>query len=96
MSKRRKYNEEFKREAVKQLELRGDRSVRDVAEALGVAENLLYSWRKTYTDVSATVRAERGETADEELKRLRREVHQLRRDKEILKKATVFFAKETS
>jgi transposase len=36
---------------------------------------------------------ERGETPAEELKRLRREVAQLKRDKEILKKAAVFFAK---
>ncbi len=96
MGKRRKYTEEFKREAVRQLETRGDRPARDVAESLGVAENLLYSWRRKYADVTETVRAERGETPDEELKRLRREVHQLRRDKEILKKAAAFFAKETS
>ena len=96
MGKRRKYTEEFKREAVRQLETRGDRSARDVVESLGVAENLLYSWRRKYADVTETVRAERGETPDEELKRLRREVHQLRRDKEILKKAAAFFAKETS
>jgi transposase len=40
------------------------------------------------------VRKERGETPEEELKRLRRENAQLKRDKEILKKATAFFAKE--
>ena len=96
MGKRRKYTEEFKREAVRQLETRGDRSARDVAESLGVAENLLYTWRRKYADVTKAVRAERGETPEEELRRLRREVHQLRRDKEILKKAAAFFAKETS
>lgn len=96
MAKRRKYTEEFKREAVRQLLTRGDRTCAAVAEGLGVAENLLHAWRKRYGDVAVAVRRERGETPEEELKRLRREVAQLRRDKEILKKAAAFFAKESS
>ncbi len=94
MSKHRKYTEEFRREAVRVVENRGNRTVRDVAESLGIADTLLHSWRVKYADTAASVREERGETPEEELKRLRAEVAQLKRDREILKKAAAFFAKE--
>jgi transposase len=94
MGKRRKYTDEFKREAVRVMETRGDRTVADVAESLGVQENLLHSWKRTFTDTVEEVRQQRGETPEEELKRLRRENAQLKRDQEILKKAAAFFAKE--
>lgn len=96
MAKRRTYTDEFRREAVRVMMTRGERSVADVAASLGVAENLLHLWRKKYPDTAAAVRRERGETPEDELKRLRREVVQLKRDKEILKKAAAFFAKEDS
>jgi transposase len=94
MGKRKRYTEEFKREAVRLVETRGERTIADVAQSLAVAENLLHTWKRAYADTAAEVRQERGETPEEELKRLRREVFQLRRDKEILKKAAAFFAKE--
>jgi transposase len=94
MGKRRKYTEEFKREAVRLMEARGERTIADVAESLGVADNLLHSWKRTYADTAAEIREQRGETPEEELKRLRRENVQLKRDQEILKKAAAFFAKE--
>jgi transposase len=67
------------------MEARGERTIADIAESLGIAENLLHNWRKIYSDTAETVRKERGETAEDELKRLRRENAQLKRDKEILK-----------
>ena len=91
----RKHTESFKREAVRQLELRGERSAREVATSLEVRENQLYQWRQVYADAAAAGRAERGETLEEEVKRLRREVAALRKDKEILKKAAAFFAQES-
>ena len=96
MGKRRTYTDEFRREAVRMMMTRGERSVADVASSLGVAESLLHLWRKKYPDTAQAVRRERGETPEDELKRLRREVAQLKRDKEILKKAAAFFAKEDS
>lgn len=91
---RKKYTEEFKREAVRQLELRGDRTAGAVATSLGVHEGQLYAWRKKYGDTAAQAREERGESPEQEVKRLRRENAYLRRQQEILKKATAFFAKE--
>ena len=96
MAKRRKYTDDFKREAVRLMETRGERTVADVAESLGVNEGLLHDWKKRFGDVADDVRRERGETPEDELKRLRRENAQLKRDKEILKKAAAFFAKEGS
>ena len=84
---RKKYSEEFKREAVKLLETRGERTVADVAASIGVAKNLLHSWRHRYADTAAQIRQERGETPEEELKRLRRENYRLKMEREILKKA---------
>jgi transposase len=89
MGKRRRHTEEFKREAVRLMETRGERTITEVAESLGIAENMLHSWRKTYSDTTEAIRKERGETPDDELKRLRREVAQLKRDKEILKQKRI-------
>ena len=94
MAKRKRHTEEFKREAVRLMETRGDRSIADVAEGLGVLTNQLYDWRHKFGDVRQAVRDERGETPEDELKRLRREVARLKRDREILVKAAAFFAKE--
>ena len=91
----RKHTERFKREAVRQLEMRGERSAREVAASLGVRENQLYQWRQTYADAADAAREERGETLEEEVQRLRREVVALRKDKEILTKAAAFVAQES-
>jgi transposase len=95
--KRKKHPEEFKREAVRLLEARGERTVADVAASLGVAENLLHVWRKKYGSAAEEQRRERGgETAEDELKRLRRENAQLRQEREVLKKSVAFFVRDRS
>ena len=95
--KRKKHAEEFKREAVRLLETRGERTVADVAAGLGVAQNLLHSWKRRYGTAAEQVRRERGgETPEEELKRLRREVTQLRQERDILKKSVAVFARDRS
>lgn len=95
--KRKKHAEEFKREAVRLLEGRGERTIADVAASLGVAENLLHAWKRAYGSAAEQVRKERGgETPEEELKRLRREVTQLRQEREVLKKSVAVFARDRS
>jgi transposase len=95
--KRQKHTEEFKREAVRLLENRGERTVADVAASLGVAENLLHAWKRKLGSAAEQVRRDRGgETPDEELKRLRREVTQLRQERDILKKSVAVFASDRS
>jgi transposase len=84
--KRKKHAEEFKREAVRLLETRGERTVADVAASLAVAQNLLHSWKRKYGSAAEEVRRERGgETQEEEVKRLRREVTQLKQERDVLK-----------
>ena len=95
--KRKKHPEEFKREAVRLLETRGERTVADVAASLGVAENLLQAWRHKYGKAVEQQRIERGgETPEEELKRLRRENTQLKQEREVLKKSVAFFVRDRS
>ncbi|EGV33432.1 transposase IS3/IS911 family protein [Thiorhodococcus drewsii AZ1] len=93
---RRQYTEDFKREAVKLVEEQG-RGVAEVARSLGVHRSQIERWRIQYGQVSSSAGAGhlKGEEA-EELKRLRAEVKQLRMEREILKKAAAFFAKESS
>ena len=95
--KRKRHPEDFKREAVRLLETRGERTVADVAASLGVAENLLHVWKRKYGSSVELQRRERGgETPEEELKRLRRENAQLRQEREVLKKSVAFFARDRS
>lgn len=95
--KRKKHSEEFKREAVRLLENRGERTVADVAASVGVAENLLHAWKRKLGSAAEQVRRERGgETPEDELKRLRREVTQLRQERDILKKSVAVFARDRS
>jgi len=92
--KRRAYTKEFKVETVR-LVLEGGRSVPDVARDLELTESALRLWVH-----QAQVDAGRGQPGElttaerEELQRLRREVKTLRLEREILKKAAAFFAKE--
>ena len=87
----RKYSNEFKLEAVRMCEVE-DISVRQVAKELGISENTLYGWVAKYGKQSDGSRVTPDE--HEELIRLRREVRRLREEREILKKATIFFMKE--
>jgi len=86
---RNKYDEEFKKNAVK-LSYASPKSIRQAAEDLGISENRLYAWRKKYTaDGDKT----RFATMEEEMKALRLENAQLKMERDMLKKATAYFAK---
>jgi len=85
---RANYDEEFKKNAVK-LSYASPKSVKRVAEDLGVAEGLLYRWRKKYTaDGDKT----RYATLEEENKALKLENANLKMEADMLKKATAYFA----
>ena len=90
----RPYPSEFRREAVSLVKVSG-RSVREVAAELGVSAESLRIWiRQDQLD-----RGERddGLTSDQvdELRRLRKQVRELEQEREILKRAVTFFARET-
>jgi transposase len=96
MAERRIFTREFKREAVR-LSMEAGRSGTGVAKELGIHPNVLYRWRKELLEDSAEAFPGRGKmkASDEEVARLRREVATLREEREILKKALVFFSKES-
>jgi transposase len=85
---RRRFDEQFKREAVRFLEETG-RPLRAVAEELKVSEQALGRWRQRY-GTGAQEQVSPSEAA--ELRRLRREVEILRQERDFLKKATAYFA----
>ena len=91
MAKRR-HNEEFKREAVKLITDQGY-SIADAARSLGLDRSLLRSWKLKYASQENGVPKMR-EPEQEELARLREENRRLRMERDILKKATAFFANE--
>jgi len=87
----KQYPKAFKEEAVA-LVLEQGYSVPEAARSLGIATNLLYCWKQQFED------QQQGQLLNvnewEELERLRKENKDLRMEKEILKKARAFFAKE--
>jgi transposase len=93
--KRRKYSDEFKREAVR-LVREGDGNVSQVARELDVTLSALRQWVKQ-DEVHRGKGAPEALTTQEreELRRLRCRVRTLEEEREILKKAAAFFAKES-
>jgi transposase len=87
---RRRFTDEFKSETVK-LVKQSDRSMSSVAMELGISAKSIGEWVRRAEESGDTV----GEDERAELKRLRKEVRELRMEKEILAKATAFFAKES-
>jgi transposase len=94
MGKRRQYSAEYKAEAVK-LVTEGGYTNAEAARSLGIHENLLRTWRQNQTK-AAKGKQGMTETEQQELSRLREENRRLRMERDILKKATAFFANEKS
>ena len=90
-TKRKRYSDEFKAEAVRLMEQRGQRTVAEVAKSLGVAESMLHTWKRQHDPARSN---DRGETPNEELARLRREVAHLRRDRDALVKSIAVFVRD--
>jgi len=89
--KRRRHSDEFKQEAVKLVTDQGY-SVAEAARDLGLHENLLRTWKKK--SETEAIDSELSEEERMELARLRAENKRLRMERDILKKATAFFANE--
>jgi transposase len=96
MGRPSKYPEDFRREAVA-LALSSDDSRASVARRLGVNETTLRSWVADHLAAEARQADPLAVTGSEfeELRRLRREVAELRTEREILRKAAAYFAQET-
>src|SRR3954454_10385420 len=92
---RRSYTREFKVEAVKLVTEKGY-SVAEAARSLDIGETLLRSWKQAFEAEGAQAFPGHGNrpALEEELHRLRAENKRLQMERDILKKATAFFAKE--
>lgn len=82
------FTDEFKRDAVRQITERGY-PVSEVSQRLGVSAHSLYEWRKKY----ASEVSKGGDRADE-IRQLKRELARVTEERDILKKAAAYFAKD--
>ena len=84
------YSDEFKRDAVQQITVRGY-PVREVARRLGVSSHSLYKWLKLFREpVSKSVVVDH----EAENRRLKRELARVTEERDILKKAAAYFAQD--
>ena len=91
-----KYDQSFKDEAVR-LALTSTQPIAKISRDLGVKLPSLYSWVSAAKDKAPAISDGQGNKTNlvDELNRLRKENTRLKEEREILKKAAVFFAKET-
>lgn len=98
----KRYTQEFKDSTI-QLALNSSKSAMSIAQDLGMSEKTLYVWLSTYRkkhhlipDLPATLGGNGSykESLEEENRRLRKELARVKQEREILKKATAYFAKE--
>ena len=94
---RRTYTAEFKAEAVK-LVTEGGYSIAEAARSLGVCHNLIRNWKQALQGKGADAFPGQGKLSgvEEELRRLRADNKRLTAERDILKKAAAFFAKEAT
>ncbi len=95
MRKRRSFSAEFKREAIRLMESSG-KLPSDLARELGVPRNRLYKWKEQLVrrGEGAFPGSGRGAGNQDEVTRLRKELERVKEERDILKKAAAYFAKE--
>ena len=92
---RRRYSDEFKADAVSLVSDQGY-TVSEAARRLGVDRSLLDRWCRKLRQQTSSASSQHADDRDNEIKMLREEVRKLQIEKDILKKAAAFFAKESS
>jgi transposase len=91
----KQYSREFKVEALR-LATAADKPATQVARELGIRVNQLHKWKQQLEAEEASgMPAKRGRPVDGELDRLRRENAKLKEENDLLKKAAIFFARES-
>ena len=89
---RRRYSEEYKREAVAMTRLPGA-TLQQVARDLGLNANMLGRWRKALEERGDHAFPGQGHARDTEIMRLKRELAKVTKERDFLKEAATFFAK---
>ena len=93
MERRRKFSDEYKREAV-QMALQPGVTKSQVARELGVNANLLGRWCRDYQANGAAAFPGQGKPRDEEMASLKRELSRVKKERDFLREAATFFARE--
>ena len=91
---RKKYSREFKLEAVR-LAAVDERPKAQVARQLGIRVNLLRNWRLEFEREERKPTAPKGTVVDGDMERLHLENARLRSENELLKKAAIYFARQS-
>ncbi len=81
------FTDDFKRDAVRQITERGY-PVSEVSKRLGVSTHSLYAWKKKFSEPAADDQAA-------EIRQLKKELARVTEERDILKKATAYFARDT-
>ena len=90
------YTKEFKLEALRQLKL-SDRSTTEVARDLGIRRNMLYRWQEQLSEQGEEAFQGSGRkptNRSDELTRLKKELIEVKMERDILKKAAAYFARD--
>jgi len=96
MAKRRKYSEEFKREAIN-LTRQPGANVSHIARDIGVSAGQLFRWRREVDGArDGRVFTGAGVARDQELLAVKRELAKVKKERDFLRDAAAFFAKESS
>ena len=95
MTRRKRYSAEFKREALRRANEEGVTDVL-VAEELGINARQLRRWRDALQKQSETAFPGEGNARDQELMRLKRKLAKVEQERDFLKEAAAYFARESS
>jgi transposase len=94
MAQRKRYSKQFKEEALRLVSEEG-MSLTQVAQDLGKNESMLRRWRKEANRDGSKAFRSQGLARDEELARLKRELGRIKRERDFLRDAAAYFAKES-
>lgn len=95
MQQRKKYSEEFKREAVGLTRLPGANVAR-IARDVGIRANQLHRWRRELGGSGKKAFVGAGTARDQEMLALKLELARVKKERDFLRDAAAFFAKESS
>jgi len=94
MEKRRKFSREFKHEAVQLTQQEGV-SVQQVAQDLGINPSMLSRWRREHEAEGQKAFRGQGNARDQELVQIKRELARVKRERDFLREAAAYFARES-
>ena len=94
MANRRKFSDEYKREAVR-LATQPGVTKSQVASDLGINANLLGRWCKDYSANGEAAFPGQGKPRDQEMAQLKRELARVKKERDFLREAATFFARES-